>query len=84
MKQARNFYKEIYKVHKEYKPRLTVCKNEQSEMFGDKASILGRWQRLLAGQVREQAKKETGEDSIRHLDEEERPPSWEDSKTKKW
>jgi hypothetical protein len=29
MKQARKFYKEMNKVCKEYKPRLTVCKNEQ-------------------------------------------------------
>jgi hypothetical protein len=80
MKQARKFYKEINKVHKEYKPRLTVCKNEQGEILSDKASILDRWQRyfgeLLARQVCKQAKAKTGEDSIRHLDGEERPPSW--------
>jgi hypothetical protein len=60
MKQARKFYKEINKVHMEYKPRLTVCKNGQGEILSDKASILDGWKRyfgeLLAGQVREQAR----------------------------
>jgi hypothetical protein len=76
------FYKEINKVCKEYKPRLTICKNEQGEIFRDKASIFDRWQRyfgeLWTRQVQEQAKEKTGQDSIRHLDGEERPSSCEE------
>jgi endo-alpha-1,4-polygalactosaminidase (GH114 family) len=42
MQQARKFYKEIHKAHREHKPRLTVYMNEQGEIFCKKASTLDR------------------------------------------
>jgi CRISPR/Cas system CSM-associated protein Csm2 small subunit len=38
--QTRKFYKEINRIRKNYKPRLTLCKGEDEQIISEKEEIL--------------------------------------------
>jgi endonuclease/exonuclease/phosphatase family metal-dependent hydrolase len=40
--QTRKFYRDINKVRKDFKPRLTVCKNKNGDIITEKGDILNR------------------------------------------
>ena len=41
------FCGEINKNRKDFKPRLTMCKDENGDIISDKEGILNRWQRYF-------------------------------------
>jgi hypothetical protein len=42
--QTRIFYKKINRIWKDYKPQLTLCKEEGGEIINKREEILKRWQ----------------------------------------
>ena len=41
--QIRQFYRDINKVRKDFKPRLTICKSKSGDIITGKGDILNRW-----------------------------------------
>ena len=52
------FYGDLNKNRRDYKPRLTLSRNENAELISDKPNILHRWKRhfddLLGGEMTQQ------------------------------
>ena len=44
--EMRLFYGEINKSRKDFKPRISMCRNEDGDIIGDEDGILNRWQRF--------------------------------------
>ena len=41
--QTRKFYRDVNKLRKDFKPRLTICKSKSGEILTEKKDILNRW-----------------------------------------
>jgi hypothetical protein len=41
--QTRQFYRDINRLRKDFKPRLTICKSKNGDIITEKDGILNRW-----------------------------------------